>query len=349
MRSWSGIVRVSLEKLSPSLQSTAPVFDARLNVVFLVPVYNDWESVALLLQNLDDLLVGQVNAQIVLLDDCSSIPAPARLFSGPPKSLEAIHIVRLRRNLGHQRAIAIGLSHLFHEQNADAVVVMDADGEDKPEDAIRLIDRFRTDGGRAVVFAERARRSEDWFFRFCYKIYCALHRALTGIPVRIGNFSILSRNHLSTLVVVSETWNHYAASVLKAKIPCQMVPTSRGKRLAGQSQLNFVSLVIHGLSAISVFAEVVGVRIILVIIFLTALISGLIASVIGVRLWSELAIPGWATSAAGILLIIVLQMLTVAVGLTLSVLFNRNNLNFLPIRDFQYFIAGVHKAYERPR
>ena len=253
------------------------------------------------------------------------------------------------RNLGHQRAIAIGLSFIHRERICDAVLVMDADGQDLPEDVPRLIQKFREAGERKVIFAERIRRSESLLFRLCYHCYRWLHLMLTGIAVRVGNFSIIPSARLATLVVVSETWNHYAASVLKARIPHDTLPTARGERLAGQSKLNFVALVIHGLSAISVFAETVGVRVTLAILGLLAVVVALLSTVVAIRFGTDLAIPGWATTAVGILLVIALQMLTMASGLTFTILFNRNNLSFLPIRDYQYFVGDVAKVYEPKR
>jgi hypothetical protein len=92
---------------------------------------------------------------------------------------------------------------------------------------------------------------------------------------------------------------------------------------------------------------VVGVRLTLAIMILIALLFMMICVVVVIRLGTGLAIPGWATNATGLLLVIVLQMLTVAIGLTLSLLFTRNNLSFLPLRDHVYFVAGVHQVYEQ--
>jgi len=321
-----------------------------LNLVILLPVYNDWDCAAILVRKLDSVLPnGDFRAQVIFLDDCSSSPLPRDLVKDELKNLFSVESVRLRRNLGHQRAIAIGLSFIHRERPCDAVLVMDADGQDMPEDVPRLIQKFRDAGERKVIFAERVRRSENWIFRLCYHFYRFLHRMLTGISVRVGNFSIVPSAQLASLVVVSETWNHYAASVLKARLPHDTLPTERGERLAGQSKLNFVALVIHGLSAISVFAETVGVRVTLAIFALLGVILALLSTVVGIRFGTDLAIPGWATTAVGILLVIALQMLTMASGLTFTILFNRNSLSFLPIRDYQYFVGAVEKVYERKR
>jgi len=319
-----------------------------LNLTILVPVYSDWQSAQILIDQLDEFLDRQpVTTRLFFVDDCSLTPPPAAFSKCRPNNLVSVEILRLRRNLGHQRAIAIGLSFISTERPCDAVLIMDADGEDKPSDVPRLISRFLEEHGSKVVFAKRVRRSEGLVFRICYLLYRWGHRVLTGIAVRVGNFSIIPEKYLSTLVVVSETWNHYAASVFKSKIPYVMIPAERGKRLAGESKMDFVALVMHGLSAISVFAETVGVRLTICILALVALLVGLLGTVVGIRLTTDLAIPGWATTAGGLLLVIVLQMLTVTLGLTLLVLFNRNNVSLLPLRDYRFFVGGVQKVYAR--
>src|SRR5882762_6236196 len=109
-------------------------------LLILVPVYNDWESAKLLLQALDANLHDQpFQPQLLFLDDSSSKPVPSDLVSGGLKNVACVESVRLRRNLGHQRAIAIGLSFAYSDRPCNAVLIMDADGEDKPEDVPRLI------------------------------------------------------------------------------------------------------------------------------------------------------------------------------------------------------------------
>ena len=124
----------------------------------------------------------------------------------------------------------------------------------------RLIGAFDSQPERRVVFAQRARRSESNVFKTFYGLYKAVYFLLTGAKVRFGNFSVVPYDILPKLTVVSEIWNHYAAGIMKARIPYVEVPTKRGMRLSGHSRMNFVSLVIHGLGAVSVHSDVIGVR-----------------------------------------------------------------------------------------
>ena len=120
-------------------------------------------------------------------------------FPSSLSSVRAIRILRLRRNLGHQRAIAIGLMHINKTIVCDAVIVMDADGEDTPEGVVQLLDAYSKNGGSEAIFAERSRRVESLLFRAFYLFYKILHRGLTGVGVRVGNFSILPSQYLSPL------------------------------------------------------------------------------------------------------------------------------------------------------
>src|SRR5690348_12107327 len=112
-------------------------------IVILIPMFNDWDAAGLLLAGLDAALAEYpMPAGILFIDDGSTLPMPESFATGPFKALRAIDILRLRRNLGHQRAIAVGLVHVYQNVPCRAVVVMDADGEDRPKDIRLLVEKF---------------------------------------------------------------------------------------------------------------------------------------------------------------------------------------------------------------
>ncbi len=312
-------------------------------VVVLIPVYNDWASLQLLLPALDSALGAHFRtADVLIVDDGSITPEPdVEPEQQPFTALGRIDVLRLRRNLGHQRAIAIGLAYVEERSSATAVVVMDGDGEDDPADVPRLLERLDDTGGGMIVFAERARRSESLGFRFFYALFKLVHVLLTGRGVRVGNFSAIPRKRLASLVVVAEVWNHYAAAVFRSRQPHCLVPTHRARRLRGRSSMNFVSLVTHGLSAISVYSDVVGVRLLVVSLMLAGLMLGGIAGAVIVRLATSWAIPGWASTTVGLLLILFIQAVMAAFMLSFVVLGSRHGMTFLPRRDYAFFIDSV--------
>ena len=103
----------------------------RSSVVVCIPVFNDAKSAALLLDQLDAVVATlPCDFAVVFVDDGSRHEEFTAL-PGPTPHIPAVDVLRLRRNLGHQRAIAIGLSFIAAETDADYAVVMDGDGEDR--------------------------------------------------------------------------------------------------------------------------------------------------------------------------------------------------------------------------
>jgi glycosyltransferase involved in cell wall biosynthesis len=319
-----------------------------LHVVVLLPVRDDWISAAELIASLDRTISASksnVCLDVLMVDDASVESWLSTQFDFRFSVVRRVQVLRLLRNLGHQRAIAAGLVHIEAKMPCEAVLVMDADGEDTPSGALQLIEEFLQARGKVLVFAERARRTESLMFRAFYQTYKALHRILTGISVRVGNFSIMPRTYLSTMIVVSELWNHYAAAVFRSRLSFTMIPIPRGHRIAGSSHMNFAALVIHGLSAVSVFAEEVGVRL------LIGTLSGSLGVVIGfaifllVRMLTNHSLPGWTNYVIGTLSIILIQVVTIAACFTFFMLSGRAAMAFIPRRDAPLFVKEVLNIY----
>lgn len=313
-----------------------------LRVVVLIPLRDDWASAVELIRRLDHALSSTANLVDVLLVDDGSVEDPdAAKFPSRPAALRRIQILRLRRNLGHQRAIAVGLACLEKTSSCDAVLVMDGDGEDTPEGALQLLRAFT---GKTAVFAKRSRRTESVTFRVFYQMYKILHLILTGVRVEVGNFSILPSRYLKTLSVMPELWNHYAAAMIRSGLPMTTISIPRGHRIAGTSKMNFVALAAHGMNAVSVYGDVVGVRL------LFTSMAGLLLAVLGIlvvwtRVFLSLAIPSWAAYLAGTLVVILIQFVTLGVTLTFTFLSNRIDLSFVPLRDYAMFVDGVQDVY----
>jgi len=298
----------------------------------------------LLLQHLSqELASSSYTAEVLLVDDGSSNPCPDDFINGIEKTeaLQGVRILELRRNLGHQRAIAIGLTYVNQNFPGIDVAVMDADGEDRPEDLIRLFDAHTSQGKEQIVFAGRSVRSEGLSFRIFYRIYRMVFRLLTGQSISMGNFSVLSAAILDRMVAVSELWNHYVAAVFKARIPHTTIPTVRGKRYEGRSGMNTESLIIHGLSSAAVFTEKIGTRALAVISLFLLLIVIVIGIVIGIRLTTDLAVPGWASYMVAILSVMGLNALVLMGMFVFLVLGGRNQAAFIPSRDYQHFVLKV--------
>lgn len=317
------------------------------SLVIILPVYNDWEPLKPLLDQMDAVLAGlDIRGTVLLVDDSSPQRPEPNQFRRRFVALSEIHLLSLRRNLGHQRAIAIGLSFAHdHFNAADMILIMDSDGQDAPSDFHKLLAKFDATSGGSIVFAERKRRSEGVSFRFFYMLFRVVHQWLTTHSARVGNFSLLPREQLRRLVVVSEIWNNYAAAVRKARLPYALVPIDRAKRTVGETKMNFSSLVSHGLSAMSIYNDVIGVRTLSLAIVLT-----LAAFVLtGTAAYFRLAV--WRTGIYDVWVIgsmILLAMMVLVCGVLATFLLNtladRNTTTFLPMRDYRYYFDTAERV-----
>lgn len=317
-------------------------------VAIVVPVLDDWPSFAALVADIANQYTGSdVVFHVCAVDDGSVAPAAIEAISVPPDScISEIEIIRLALNLGHQRAIAVGLSALAGSGKFDSILVMDGDGEDRPADIAALLAASRQHPDTAVL-ARRAKRSEPLLFRLWYRLYKLVFYLLTGQAISFGNFCLLPIAVVRRLVHMPELWNHLPASIIRSRAPYMTVPTVRGVRFAGRSRMNLVSLIVHGLSALSVHTDMIFVRVLLLALAIAAA-SGLgIVGVTAIRFGTDLAIPGWATTAVGSLLMIILQTLVVVAAATLTMLAGRSNRPIIPIIDSPAFIAGHTRCQMR--
>lgn len=269
--------------------------------VIVTPVFEDREAASRLFRELKQALGPETT--IVAVDD-GSVRNPIS-----PEAIEAAGlrgvVVRLRRNVGHQRAIAVGISYVS-EQHPEAIcVVMDCDGEDPPESVAELIENLAK-GNADIIVAQRRKRSESLGFRTFYAVYKILFRMMTGRQINFGNYMALSPKAVRRLAAMQELWTHLASCVLVSKLRIAHLPLDRGRRYAGKSSMNFSGLVLHGFRALMVFAEDVLVRAGIACAFVCFLsIAGIVTSVALKSI--GMATPGWFSVALGILLLILLQ------------------------------------------
>ena len=328
--------------------STRNPLEIPLRLLVLMPVYEDWASAAEVCRRIDSSFPASwpVELHVILINDGSRTSYRAAFESLQLKFIEDISVLELHRNLGHQRAIAIGLAYVAANLTADGVLVMDADGEDPPEqipDLIREAERQRLS---AVVFAERGRRVEGSLFQVFYFFYRVLHYLLTGRKIRVGNFSFLPWNLLQSLITYPELWNHYAAAVLQSRLPRAMIRLDRGARIQGKSKMGFVDLVMHGMSALFAYHDLVSTRL-LFGNFILILISGaIVLALTAGRGIGALTAPG--TAAIAILMIVGQFSIISLLAIFLAVM-NRSSYQFLPARDYVHFVRGLFLITSRPK
>jgi hypothetical protein len=289
----------------------------------LTPCYNDFESLYILLENIDrENEKYKYSFSVIIVNDASL--QENHFINKKFENIKQISQIDLIKNEGHQRSIALGLLHInskLKEHKNGAVIVMDCDGEDNYLDVFNFVNKYSND---KILFAKRKKRSESLFFIVFYIFYKFTFKLLTGKVLQSGNFSIIPLCMLNKVTSLNEIWNHYHASILKSKLPIEYLNCNRSMRYKGKSKMNFSTLVLHGLSSISVFNEIVFARLtIFSCIFLV--LSILISSVVLIaKFYFNNASPGWVTTVIGVLIIMCIQFLTIVITSTFLVLGRRN-------------------------
>lgn len=275
---------------------------SKAKTVIVMPIYEDHEASSQLFVELKKQIGTDVF--IVAVDD-GSVVTPVDVKSISDSGLQGA-VIRLKRNLGHQRAIAVGLSYVAHNLPDSNCIVMDSDGEDTPESVSVLIEELQAEEADVIV-ATRKSRVETLKFKAFYVLYRNLFLLLTGKTIAFGNFMAMTPKAVKRLSVMQELWIHVAASVIVSKLQVKKMPLARGPRYQGKSKMNFGGLVLHGFRALMVFAEDVLVRVgimcaIVATVTLTAMFMTVILKLTG------FATPGWFSIALAALFIMLLQI-----------------------------------------
>lgn len=303
-------------------------------IIILIPVYNDAESLNILLDKLGQVL-KDVPASVLIADDGSTEDLTVK----PPVSLPT-SVLHLQRNIGHQKAIAIGMAYIRDNMVCDKVIIMDGDGEDSPEDALRLLNSADSNPGQ-IVFAKRKSRQEGQSFLFFYRVYKMMFRFLTGRSISFGNFLVIPKPLLNKAVYYSEIWNHIAGGIIKTGLPYISIDVDRSKRYAGSSKMNFHSLLMHGLGAIAVFIDVIASRLLILSLVLIGLSLATILVLIGIKTFTDKAIPGWTSTVISAMLVILLQSFLLSLFTIFLYLSSQSQRKFIPAHHYKDYTGTV--------
>jgi hypothetical protein len=315
-----------------------------MHLAILVPIFDDWNCASPLLADLDAALgAAGHTADVVVVDDGSSQPIPdlPPLCAGL-RAVTAVQVLELVRNLGHDRALAVGLCHVHEAAIGAAVVVMDADGEDPPAGIPSLLAAWQ-EHDAPVVVASRLRREEPLWFQAFYRCFRVAFRLGTGHRLDYGHYSLLTHRAAARLVHMNELWTSYTATLLTCRLPIRRVGIDRGRRYLGSSHMSIVGLIVHGMRAASVFIERIYVRLALVLVLLSTLAATIIVTAFTLKV-IDLASPGWASNLIATSLVIVILTALLIVGGLLTILRGDQRLASPPISNWRQFVRGVHRA-----
>ena len=185
----------------------------------------------------------------------------------------------MSKNKGHARCNAFGIKYLSENSDFNYLILMDGDGEDRPEEIKPLVDKILREPNKSVV-AKRVKRSEGIFFQSLYQIHKIITFVFTGKNINFGNYSCLTMNDIKILSDKESLWSSFSGSLKKHILTLNSVNSIRGTRYFGPSKMSLYNLAIHSLSIIAVFKRTVFLRSTILIILLTFFNLGEINSVV---------------------------------------------------------------------
>ena len=241
----------------------------------LIPVFNDWESLLSLLNNINALKINNIAyLKILIIDDCSTEILNKNIEF---ESFTDVEVIKNLKNIGHGKSIAYGINYLSKKNDFDFLIVMDGDGEDRPEEVKELILKS-FDLPSLTITANRIKRSESAFFKLSYHLHKILTLVLTGHSIKFGNFMCIPKQDLNLIVSNKNLFVSFSGTVSKFIKNKTYIPSIRGVRYHGPTKMTFLKLIRHSLLIMSVFKIEVASRLLVLFLIYATLIFYFIKS-----------------------------------------------------------------------
>ena len=226
--------------------------------LIIIPVYNDWESLKKLLNQIDETIKEYdfLEVQCIVVNDASNLKEPKII---KPKNIKFIKIMNMKENRGHARCNAFGIRYAFQNEEFDYLILMDGDGEDRPIEIKSFIDKIQNEPDKSVV-AKRVKRSEGLIFQNLYTLHKLITLIFTGKKINFGNYSCLTKMDVEKIFSKASLWSSYSGTIKKYIKNYNEINSSRGLRYFGPSKMSLINLIVHSFSIIAVFRYQVLLR-----------------------------------------------------------------------------------------
>ena len=238
--------------------------------LIIIPVYNDWESLKKLLNQIDETIKEYdfLEVKCIIVNDASTFTEPKII---KPKNIKSIKIMNMKENRGHARCNAFGIRYAFQNEEFDYLILMDGDGEDRPIEIKSFINKIQNEPDKSVV-AKRVKRSEGLIFQNLYTLHKLITFVFTGKNINFGNYSCLTKMDVEKIFSKASLWSSYSGTIKKYIKNYNEINSLRGLRYFGPSKMSLINLIIHSFSIMAVFKYQVLLRS-CIIIFLMIYLS----------------------------------------------------------------------------
>ena len=222
----------------------------------ILPAYNDWKSLSILMVQIERCLINTNNIyKILIINDNSTEKNTYKLNKN--KFFKEVKVLNLRENIGSQKAIATGLKYIskYKNKNEDKFIIMDSDGEDDPEKIKEIVKLVDKNDNTKIITMNRTMRKESFFFSILYEIHLLVTFLITFKYIRFGNFSFITKKVVEKITKKKELWLAYSATLNKYFNAKNFILAPRRKRISGKSKMSYLALIIHSLNIQSVYKK----------------------------------------------------------------------------------------------
>ena len=235
-------------------------------LIFLIPIYNDWKSLLKLIDEINNTVkrIKGFEFNCIVINDASNVE---QIKISKPSNIKTLKIINMKKNKGHARCNAFGLRYINTNEIFDYVILMDGDGEDRPNEIIDLINKILKEPEVSVV-AKRIKRAEGLVFQLMYQAHKLIVFIFTGKKINFGNYSCLVKKDVNKLSDKASLWSSFSGSVKKHIFKLNTINSIRGTRYFGPSKMSLMNLFLHSFSIIAVFKYQVFLRSTFMIIIL---------------------------------------------------------------------------------
>ncbi len=257
----------------------------------VVPLFNEEKGVQELVERIEAACRSvNVSFEIIVVNDGSRDGTLEHLITLSAKIRE-LRVIDLLRNFGHMPALSAGLS----VATGEAVIVMDGDLQDPPEIIPDFYEHWRK--GKHVVYGLRAARGESFIQRSLTHMFYGLLRSITRIeiPAQSGTFCLMDRTIVNALLSLPERQRFFAG--LRAWAGGNQIAVSydRPQRKFGKSRVGFRGLIRLARTGLVSFSQVPLMYASVCSLLAALLLFCIGVAAIAIRLFTNEAIPGWAT------------------------------------------------------
>ena len=236
------------------------------NLLFLIPVYNDWKSLDLLLKKIDlELKKKNYFSEILIINDASTIKK--RINIKNLFNIKNIFILNTKKNLGSQKCIHLALKHINQFKKEYIITIIDSDGEDDPKEINKMINLAIKNNDR-IITSNRLARKESLVIRILYRVHLIVTLIITGRWISFGNYTCFNSKNIKKIIKNDDGCYAHPANVIKNSKIIRIF-AKRNKRFFDKSKVNFLGLMFHSLRIISVFQKKVFFRSLIIVLSLT--------------------------------------------------------------------------------